>query len=263
MVRILVLRRVGLEGAGLYQAAWTLGGLYVGIILQAMGADFFPRLTASADNHATCNRLVNEQTRIGLLLATPGVIATLTYAPIVITAFYSSRFAAASEMPRWTCLGVALQVVTWPMGFIAVAKGKQALFFLSELAYSVVALGLAWACVHAFGLTGAGIAFFGSYIFHTVLTYPIARLLSGFRWSNENRMTGLVLGSLIAGGCSAVTAATGDTSTRTTIASRLSSTSFKRSKTRLSGCQRFDNITIRRMNDDECMGMGSRRRRRL
>ena len=38
-VRTMVLRMVGLEAAGFYSAAWTLGGLYVGFILQAMGAD--------------------------------------------------------------------------------------------------------------------------------------------------------------------------------------------------------------------------------
>ena len=42
-----VLHKIGLEATGLYQSAWTLGGLYVGFILQAMGADFYPRLTAS------------------------------------------------------------------------------------------------------------------------------------------------------------------------------------------------------------------------
>ena len=49
-----------------------------------------------------------------------------------------------------------------------------------------------------FGLTGAGIAFFGSYIFHGILTYPIARVLSGFRWSAANWQTGLIFLSLIA-----------------------------------------------------------------
>ncbi len=47
-VRAIVLQGEGLEAAGFYQAAWTLGGLYVGMILQAMGADFYPRLTAAA-----------------------------------------------------------------------------------------------------------------------------------------------------------------------------------------------------------------------
>src|SRR5690348_9125671 len=74
-VRILVMRTLGFEATGLYQSAWTLGGLYVGFILQAMGADFYPRLTAVANDNAECNRLVNEQARVGLLLAGPGVIA--------------------------------------------------------------------------------------------------------------------------------------------------------------------------------------------
>jgi antigen flippase len=197
-VRILVARKVGLEATGLYQSAWTLGGLYVGIILQAMGADFYPRLTASANDHPRCNRLVNEQARVGLLLAGPGVIATLTFAPLVIAVFYSSKFGAAVEILRWICLGAMLQVISWPMGFIIVAKGRQVIYFCSELAWTVVSLGLAWVCVTKFGLTGAGIAFFASYVFHAVLIYPIVNRLSGFRWSGENISTGLLFLSVIA-----------------------------------------------------------------
>ncbi len=74
-VRTLVLRRVGLDAAGLYSAAWTLAGLYVRIVLQAVGADFYPRLVGVAKDHSQCNRLVNEQTQVSLLLAGPGVIA--------------------------------------------------------------------------------------------------------------------------------------------------------------------------------------------
>jgi PST family polysaccharide transporter len=197
-VRIIVLRTVGFEATGLYQSAWMLGGLYVGFILQAMGADFYPRLTASINENTACNRLVNEQARVGLLLAGPGVLATLTLAPLVIGLLYSAKFGAAVPVLRWICLGTMLQVITWPMGFIIVAKAKQNIFIVAELAWAVVSLGLAWTCVRSFGLDGAGIAFFGSYIFHGFLIYPIARRLSGFRWSTENKQTGLVFLSLIA-----------------------------------------------------------------
>ena len=198
-VRITVMRKVGVEATGLYQSAWTLGGLYVGLILQAMGADFYPRLTASAKHNGECNRLVNEQALVGLLLAGPGVIATLTFAPIVIALFYTAKFGAAVDILRWICLGATLQVGTWPMGFIILAKGKSAIFFFSELAWTIVAVGLAWLCVRSFGLTGAGIAFFGSYVFHGLLIYPIVRQLSGFRWSKASKRTGLLFLSLIAG----------------------------------------------------------------
>ena len=62
-VRIIVVRLDSVEAAGLYQAAWAIGGLYAGFILQAMGADFYPRLTAVNNDNEACNRLVNEQTR--------------------------------------------------------------------------------------------------------------------------------------------------------------------------------------------------------
>jgi PST family polysaccharide transporter len=196
--RIIVLRKVGFEATGLYQSAWTLGGLYVGFILQAMGADFYPRLTACAKDNARCNRLVNEQAQIGMLLAGPGVIATLTCAPLVVALFYSAKFAAAVVILRWICLGVALQVITWPMGFIIIAKGKSGIFFCAELAWTVVAISLSWACVKAFGLNGAGMAFFGAYVFHYVLIYPIVRKLSGFRWTRANLwITGVFLSLIV------------------------------------------------------------------
>jgi len=69
LVRALVNRQLGEEAAGHYQAAWQLGGMYVAFILQAMAADFFPRLSAVANDNHECNRLVNEQAEVGLLIA--------------------------------------------------------------------------------------------------------------------------------------------------------------------------------------------------
>jgi PST family polysaccharide transporter len=187
-----VLRKLGFEAAGLYQSAWTLGGMYVGVILGSMGTDFYPRLTAAAKDNSTCNRLVNEQTHVGILLAAPGVIATLTLAPLVITLFYSSKFQQAVEVLRWLCLGMALRVISWPMGFIIIAKGARNLFLWSELGWTVVYVALAWVCVTAFALNGAGIAFFGSYIFHVLMIYLIVRRLSGFQYSTANIKSSLL-----------------------------------------------------------------------
>ena len=74
VVRIIIIREQGLEAAGHYQAAWTLGGLYIGIITQAMGADFYPRLVGLIKNHPETNRLVNEQAHVSLLLSGIGVM---------------------------------------------------------------------------------------------------------------------------------------------------------------------------------------------
>lgn len=198
-VRLLLTHNTGIEAAGLYQAAWTLGGLYVGFILQAMGADFYPRLTGVAEDNVQCNRLVNEQAHISLLLAGPGVLATLTLAPLVVTLFYSAEFAGAVAVLRWLCLGMALRVLIWPVGFILLAKGAQQLFFWSELAWTVSHLSLAWLLIAAYGLDGAGMAFVGAYLLHGLLVYALVRRLSGFRASGALRRTGLWFMVLIGG----------------------------------------------------------------
>jgi PST family polysaccharide transporter len=186
-VRIIIRQDVGIAAVGYYQAAWVLGGFYVDFILQAMGVDFYPRLTAVAGDNPECNRLVNEQTEVGLLLAGPGLLATLTFAPVVISLLYTSQFQPAVEIFRWICLGMMLRVVTWPMGFIQLAKGKRNLFLGLQFVASVLNVGLVWLGLKLFGLIGTGVAFFALFLIHLTIVGWVARELSGFRWSCANR----------------------------------------------------------------------------
>jgi PST family polysaccharide transporter len=197
LVRVIVWRRLGEHAAGNYQAAWQLGGLYVNFILQAMAADFFPRLSAVANDNKECNRLVNEQAEVGLLIAGPGLLGTLSLAPLIIIAFYSHKFGDAVQVLRWICLGMAMRVVSWPMGSILLAKGLRNLFFWSELVSNAIYIGLIWFGVQVLGLKGTGIAFFAYYVVYAIGIYIIVRRLSGFRWSPINRRLALVFVPLV------------------------------------------------------------------
>lgn len=197
-VRTMIIRHDDLQAAGYYQAAWALGGLYVSTILQAMGADFYPRLSGAISDNTTVNRLVNEQTHVSLLLAGPGVIATLAFSPLLLRLFYTADFVAAAGMLHWICLGMTLRIVTWPIGFIIVAQGRQTIFFATELAWAVFNVVLSWICIQNFGLLGAGIAFMLSYVLHWCMIYPIVRHLTGFRWTATNIRTGSVYLAIIA-----------------------------------------------------------------
>jgi antigen flippase len=198
LVRAIITRKLSLEASGLYQSAWILGGVYMGYILQAMGADFYPRLTGVAKDNEECNRLVNEQVEVGLLVGGPGVLGTLAFAPLVIQLFYSAKFGPAEDLLRWICLGMLLRVASWPLGYLLIAKGERKIFFWSELGSNVVYVSLIWLGVDKFGLTGAGIAFFGSYVLYTLGIYLIVRRLSGFRWSAANLRVAALFVPLVA-----------------------------------------------------------------
>jgi len=202
-VRMILTRQSGLDAAGFYQSAWTLGGLYVAFILQAMGADFYPRLVGVAEDRAKSNRTVNEQAHVSLLLAGPGVLATIALAPLIIPLFYSAQFEAAISTLRWVCLGMALRVVSWPMGYIILARNARLIFFATEFAWALVNVSLAFILVPIYGADGAGMAFFGSYVFHVIMIYFAVRILFGFRLAMETRHA-LVLFLLSVGGVVAI-----------------------------------------------------------
>jgi PST family polysaccharide transporter len=131
--------------------------------------------------------MVNEQAEVSLLLAVPGILATLTFAPYIIQIFYSATFAPAMDILRWGILGILLRVASWPLGFILLAKGRGKIFFCTELACNIVHIGLVLVLLDYFGLPGTGMAFFGLYVFCWILIFAVVRRLSGFSLSTANR----------------------------------------------------------------------------
>jgi PST family polysaccharide transporter len=198
-VRGVLVRHAGLAEAGLFQSAWALGGLLVGVVVQSMSADFYPRLVGVARDDTAATRLVNEQMLVNLLVGGTGVLATMTLAPVALPLLYSRAFDGAQEALRWVCLGMALRVVTWPMGTLLVAKGAQTRLLLADLVWAFTWLGLAWAWVDTWGPAGAGMAFFAAYAVQATLLVPMVRAQAGMRWTPANLRLGAGMAALIGG----------------------------------------------------------------
>jgi PST family polysaccharide transporter len=190
LTRMMVIREISLEAAGLYQAAWGLSGVYVGIVLGAMGSDYYPRLTAVAKDNTEVSRLVNEQAEAALLMAVPGIMGTLTFAPWVIHLLYSAQFEPAGGILRWQILSLLGRIIIWPVGFVILAKGRAGIFFFTELTSNVVTLIFTWLGMKWFGLNGVGMACFGSYIIYVPLIYLIVHRQCGFKWTPANLRLG-------------------------------------------------------------------------
>ena len=195
LTRSVITRQLGLEAAGIYQAAWALSGLFAGFILGAMGADFYPRLTTVIHDRPMAVRSVNEQTEIGILLALPGLLGTLAFAPLMMEVFYTKRFVPGAELLPWMVLGVFGRVVSWPMGFIQLAKGASRWYLATETVFAAVHAALLLWLVARYGVVGAAYAFALTYGFYTLCMLWVGLILIGFRWSaNVIRLVGLTAG---------------------------------------------------------------------
>lgn len=181
-----------LHTVGQFLAALALSHTYVNFILQAMGMDYLPRLTQHRDNPAECNRLVNEQTEMALLIAVPGVSALVVLGPLLIQILYSSRFDQAIEVFRWQCLGVLLKVAAWPVGFVLVAKARRAAFLITETLANGVYVAAFYILVGRYGLFGAALSLPVMYLCYLPLILLAVRRDTEFRWSEGVRRALLV-----------------------------------------------------------------------
>lgn len=181
--RTLVQGELGAEALGQFQASWAIGITYLGFVLGAMGTDYYPRLTAAISDHRTAARLVNEQTEVALLLCGPVLVAMLGLAPCVIRLLYSADFAPAVQILRWQLLADILKVMSWPLGFVILARGAGKTFVFSEGAGIVAFVLGVWVVIPVFGVTGTGMAFLGLYAIYLPLVFFIVRRSIGFRWS--------------------------------------------------------------------------------
>lgn len=198
-IRILLVRQIGLDGVGIWQAGYGLSGILVNFVLSAMGTDYYPRLTSVSQNNQRVNEEVNAQTEIALLLAMPGLAATIIFSPLAIALFYSGKFDGAVDILRWSVYGVFGRVISWPLGFILLAKGMGKTYFLTELFANFFQVIFLWVCVKVWGLPGTGIAFLLLYMAYTLLIYAVTHTVGGTSWTTANKRHILIFAGILAG----------------------------------------------------------------
>jgi PST family polysaccharide transporter len=198
LTRAIITRQFGVEGAGIYQGAWALSGVFASFVLSAMGADFYPRLTSTIHDKAQAARAVNEQTEIGVLLALPGLLAVLAFAPLVIKLLYTPQFLPAADLLPWMALGVFGRVVSWPTGYVQLAAGASRWFVATETTFAALQAFLTMWLVERSGIVGAAYAFAVVYALHVFTNMWVAKVLIGFSWSQEARKLILAAAGFVA-----------------------------------------------------------------
>jgi enterobacterial common antigen flippase len=197
VIRVLINRELGLEATGYFHAAWTISMLYVGFILNAMGTDFYPRLTALSNDHIAMNRLINEQAEVALLLAGPVILGMLTFTPLVTSLLYAPAFASSNVILRWQVIGTLFKVVSWPMSFAIIAKGFGLVYFFSELIWYLFYITGIFLSIKYIGLVSTGVSFAVAYFIYIFVVYFITvRVINFVPWFKTVIIT-IVIGTCL------------------------------------------------------------------
>ena len=174
------------DEVGLYQAANSVTNQYSGLVFAALAMDYFPRLSKVSSVNSEMKGVVNRQTEVVSLLIAPAVCLLILSSPLVIRVLLSEDFFSIIELIRWMGIGILLKALSFPMGYIAFAKGNKKVFFMLEgLAGNFLYLILGCIGFYFFGLLGLGYAMVVENFLILIIYYIVNNRLYEYKFSKE------------------------------------------------------------------------------
>lgn len=184
--RAYITDKLNIDAVGYFQAAWTISNLYLSIVLNAMLADFFPRLSEIHNDNITSNRLINEQMEIALLVGSPLIILLIAFSNFVIRILYSSSFSLAISVLQWQMGGAFIVLIAWPLGVMFLAKNKGHFSLITDGIWSVVYLFCIYFGWNHFGFSILGIAYSVACFIKLIAVFITTKYLGDFSFSRTN-----------------------------------------------------------------------------
>lgn len=197
VIRSLVAKNMGIEAVGCFQSVYTITNLYMGLVLNAMLADFFPRLSAIHMDKIASNILINEQLDLALVISGPMIILLIAFSKIVITILFSSSFLRAVPVLQWQLFGSFFAIISWAIGVLFLSKNKGNYGMFVEGIWSLVYFLFVFFGWKEFGFNSLGIGFLIASLIRVLLAVILTNKIGGFMFDKRAIKSILVYGFLV------------------------------------------------------------------
>ena len=172
-----------LDVLGLYNAGYMITITYAGMVFSAMETDYFPRLSGVQHDIAATNECVNRQMEVSLLLLSPMLAFLIIALPLLMPLLFSQQFQPVTAMAQVAALAMYMKVLTLPVAYITLARGRSLAYLFLESSYFVAFILLIMFGYEHWGLLGTGIAITLAHVFEYLLVNGFAYKKYGYRFS--------------------------------------------------------------------------------
>jgi O-antigen/teichoic acid export membrane protein len=172
-----------LDVLGLYNVGYMITITYAGMVFSAMESDYFPRLSGVQHDIAATNECVNRQMEVSLLLLSPMLAALIVFLPLLVPLLFSPKFLPVTGMAQVAALAMYMKVLTLPVAYITLARGRSLAYLFLESSYFVAFVLLIMFGYEHWGLIGTGIAITLAHLFEYLLVNSFAYKKYGYRFS--------------------------------------------------------------------------------
>jgi len=159
----------GTQQVGFYQAGFTLVNKYTGLILAALGMEYYPRLSAVASSKMRLRVYVSQEINVAMAVMAPVVAAFVLLREPIVWLLYSSEFNVIFSLISWGMVGTVFRSLSWSIAFVILARGDGRTYVVTESLSAATGLALNIVGYHYWGLTGLGISYALWYILYTLI----------------------------------------------------------------------------------------------
>lgn len=183
---------------GYYSAGTSICSQCVTMVFAAMAMDYFPRLMKCIATPGLWQSAVRRQAELVSLLAAPVAVALMLAAPLVVQVLLTESFMPMVPMLKWMAAAIFLRSLSYPLGYVILAKGNRKLYFCTEgIACNLVFFAAMCLGYSLWGITGFGIASAIVYSADTVMYYLVVRKAYSFTYGITCRRTLPVLSLMV------------------------------------------------------------------
>jgi len=158
VVRDTVALQLGLHDAGLWQAAWRLSEVYLGLVMASLSMYFLPRLGEVAGTPELRAEILRTFWRAVGLIATVALALYLAR-DLVVRVVFTQEFLPVRDLMPLQLVGDVLRIGGWTLGFVLVALVRSRWYIALQLLMPGLFAGGTLALVPGLGLHGVTLAY--------------------------------------------------------------------------------------------------------
>jgi PST family polysaccharide transporter len=181
IIRGFIINEFSIQSAGYWEGMNRLSGMYLMVITSSFGVYYLPKLSETVDA-----KVLRDEIKRAYKVIVPcllvGLPALYFCRHLIIRIVFSPEFYPMAHLFLWQLIGDFLKISSWLIAYLMIAKAMTKTFVVTEVAFVVSYLGLAFLLGNLIGLQGIVLGYALNYaVYSVVMWFGIYRRIGGLR----------------------------------------------------------------------------------
>lgn len=177
ILRNMLIRKVGLDGAGYWQGMMRISDGYLMLITTSLATYYLPVLS-SLKTKVLLRKEILHVARIVLPSVVVGGGLIFISRFLIIRLLYTGKFLSMEDLFVWQLIGDFFKVAGWLLSYIMLAKAITKVYIITEVVFTLTYIALGYWLVGVFRLQGITIAFaINNCLYFLIMVFIFRKLL--------------------------------------------------------------------------------------